>query len=72
MHPTQLSVLFFVVVAIDFTALHLNNQVYDTARAHAIMKDADEFYGTMPSIEGAIEALKEMDKHPQIIVRICT
>jgi len=48
------------------------SKIYDSARTHAILEAADELYGTMPSIEGAIEALREMDKHPQINVKICS
>ena len=47
------------------------HSVYDKARTHDILGAADELYSTMPPIEGAIEALKEMDAHPKINVKIC-
>jgi len=48
------------------------SKVYDKARTHAILGNAEELYATMPAIEGAIEALKEMDKNPKLNIKICT
>jgi len=48
------------------------SKVYDKARTHAILGNADELYATMRPIEGALEALKEMDTNPKINVKICT